>query len=169
MARYNYDRLSGQDNSFLLFETKNLHMHVSSVLIYEAQPLRTEDGGIDIARIRAATEAYLHRIPRYRQKLHMIPFFDHAVWVDDQHFSLDYHIRHTALPRPGSDKQLKQLSARIMQQPLDRRRPLWETWIVEGLEGDRFAVITKIHHCMIDGSSGVDVAQIQMKPTPDTG
>ena len=98
----------------------------------------------------------------------MIPFFDHAVWVDDQHFSLDYHIRHTALPRPGSDKQLKHLSARIMQQPLDRRRPLWETWVVEGLEGDRFAVITKIHHCMIDGSSGVDVAQIQMKPTPDT-
>ncbi|MBW2229571.1 MAG: wax ester/triacylglycerol synthase family O-acyltransferase [Deltaproteobacteria bacterium] len=167
MAQYNYDRLSAQDNSFLLAETAKAHMHVSSTLIYEAGPLRNEDGGIDFERIKRATEGYLHLIPRYRQKLHFIPLENHAVWVDDKHFSLDYHVRHTALPMPGSDEQLKQLSARIMAQPLDRARPLWETWIVEGLEGDRFAVITKIHHCMIDGSSGVDVAQIMMSTTPD--
>ena len=167
MARYNYDRLSVQDNSFLLFETPKSQMHVSSTLIYEAGPLRTAGGGIDIERIKRATESYLHRIPRYRQKLHFIPLADHAVWVDDRHFSLDYHVRHTALPKPGNDDQLKQLSSRIMAQPLDRARPLWETWIVEGLAGDRFAVITKIHHCMIDGSSGVDIAQIMMSPSPD--
>jgi diacylglycerol O-acyltransferase len=167
MPRYNYDRLSVQDNSFLLFETPRSHMHVSSTLVYEAGPLRTADGGIDIDRIRRATESYLHRIPRYRQKLHFIPLASHAVWVDDRHFSLDYHVRHTALPKPGNDDQLKKLSSRIMAQPLDRARPLWETWIVEGLSGDRFAVITKIHHCMIDGSSGVDIAQIMMSPSPD--
>ncbi len=167
MARHHYDRLSVQDNSFLLFETPKSPMHVSSTSIYEAGPLLRDDGGIDIERVKRATEGYLHRIPRYRQKLHFIPMADHAVWVDDRHFSLDYHVRHTALPKPGSDDQLKQLSSRIMSQPLDRARPLWETWIVEGLEGGRFAVITKIHHCMIDGSSGVDIAQIMMSPTPD--
>ncbi|MCH7869875.1 MAG: hypothetical protein IH881_19435, partial [Myxococcales bacterium] len=86
MAHYNYayDRLSVQDNSFLLMESESSHMHVSSTLIYEAGPLRTKDGGIDINRIMCATESFLHRIPRYRQKLHFIPFFDHAVWVDDR-------------------------------------------------------------------------------------
>jgi WS/DGAT/MGAT family acyltransferase len=167
MAPYNYDRLSAQDNSFLLFESPKSHMHVSSTLIYEAGPLRTAEGGIDIRRIKRATECHLHRIPRYRQKLHFIPFASHAVWVDDRHFDLDYHVRHTALPRPGSEEQLEKLSSRVMAQPLDRARPLWETWVVEGLEGDRFAVITKIHHCMIDGSSGVDIAQILMSPSPD--
>ena len=167
MARYSYERLSAQDNSFLLAETPKAHMHVSSTLIYETGPLRTEDGGVDFERIKKATEGYLHLIPRYRQKLHFIPFSERAVWVDDRHFSLDYHVRHTALPRPGSDEQLKKLSARIMAQPLDRARPLWETWVVEGLERDRFAVITKIHHCMIDGSSGVDIAQIMMSLSPD--
>ena len=167
MPHYNYDRLSTQDNSFLLMESANSHMHVSSTLIYEAGPLRTADGGIDIDRIMQATESYLHLIPRYRQKLHFIPFFDHAVWVDDRHFKLDYHVRHTALPDPGTDEQLQALSSRVMAQQLDRARPLWETWIIEGLSGDRFAVITKIHHCMIDGSSGVDLAQIMMSPSPD--
>ena len=166
MPRYNYDRLSVQDNSFLLVESANSHMHVSSTLIYEAGPLRTVDGGIDINRIMRATESYLHRIPRYRQKLHMVPFFDHAVWVDDRHFKLDYHVRHTALPDPGTDEQLQALSSRVMAQPLDRARPLWETWIVEGLEGDRFAVITKIHHCMIDGMAGQDLAQILHSTEP---
>ena len=88
--------------------------------------------------------------------------------MDDPHFSLDYHIRHTALPKPGDESQLKKLSSRVMAQQLDRKRPLWETWVVEGLEGgDRFAMITKIHHCMIDGASGVDLAQIQMSTSPE--
>jgi WS/DGAT/MGAT family acyltransferase len=167
MPGYHYDRLSAQDNTFLLVETPQSPMHVSSTLVYAAGPLRTNEGGIDIERIKRATEGYLHRIPRYRQKLRFIPLENHAVWVDDRHFSLDYHVRHTSLPKPGNDEQLKKLSARVMAQPLDRARPLWESWIVEGLEGNRFAVITKIHHCMIDGTSGVDLAQVMMSPSPD--
>jgi hypothetical protein len=110
----------------------------------------------------------MHLIPRYRQKLKWIPLFGQPVWVDDRHFELDYHIRHTALPRPGNPEQLKKLAARIMSQQLDRSKPLWEFWVVEGLQGgDRFAVISKIHHCMIDGSSGVDLATVMMSFAPD--
>ncbi len=168
MARYNYDRLSAQDNSFLLFETRNLPMHVSSTMVFDAGPLRTPEGGVDFEAIRRATRALLHRIPRYRQKLHWIPLDRHAVWVDDPRFKLDFHLRHTALPKPGSEEQLKRLAARIMAQPLDRARPLWETWVIEGLdEGARFALVTKIHHCMIDGSSGVDLAHILLSPSPE--
>ena len=168
MPRYGYDRLSAQDNSFLIWETPYVHMHVASTLIFEVGPFRTADGGIDVERFKRATEAVLHRIPRYRQKLHWIPGFQHAVWVDDPRFNLDFHIRHTALPKPGSAAQLKRLSARIMSQQLDRRRPLWENWLVEGLDGgERFALITKIHHCMIDGSSGMDLSQILMSTSPE--
>jgi WS/DGAT/MGAT family acyltransferase len=167
MPRYGYDRLSAQDNSFLIWETPYVHMHVASTLILEVGPFRTADGGIDVERFKRATEAVLHRIPRYRQKLHWIPGFQHAVWVDDPP-QPDFHIRHTALPKPGSAAQLKRLSARIMSQQLDRRRPLWENWLVEGLDGgDRFALITKIHHCMIDGASGMDLSQVLMSTSPE--
>src|SRR5262245_6676789 len=168
MPRYGYDRLTAQDNSFLLWETPYVHMHVASTMVFETGPFRTNEGGVDIERYKRATEAILHRVPRYRQKLHWIPGFQHAVWVDDPRFNLDFHVRHTALPKPGSPAQLKRLSARIMSQPLDRRRPLWENWVVEGLEGgERFALITKIHHCMIDGASGMDLSQILMSPSPE--
>jgi WS/DGAT/MGAT family acyltransferase len=167
MARYNYERLSAQDNSFLLFETPNLHMHVASTQIFELGPLQTEDGGVDYRAIKRLTESVLYRIPLYRQKLRWIAFENTPVWVDDTHFNIDFHVRHAALPKPGSEAQLKKLSARIMAQQLDRTRPLWEIWVVEGLEGDRFALISKIHHCMIDGSSGVDISQILQSLTPD--
>ena len=168
MSPQHYDRLSSQDNSFLLWEKGNVRMHVASTNIFDIGALKDESGGIDIALVKRATESYLHLVPRYRQRLHEIPFFDHSVWVDDPHFNLDYHVRHTALPKPGTLRQLKDLVARVMAQPLDRRRPLWETWFVEGLEGgEQFAMITKIHHCMIDGSSGVDLAQIQFSTNPE--
>jgi diacylglycerol O-acyltransferase / wax synthase len=166
MARYAYERLSAQDGSFLVFEKPTALMHVAATLIFDAGPLKTAEGGIDIDAFRQATEAVLHQIPRYRQKLQWIPFENHPVWVDDRDFNLNYHIRHTALPRPGKVQQLKHLAARIQAQPLDRARPLWETWVVEGLEGDRFAVISKIHHCMIDGLSGVDLVTILLSPSP---
>jgi WS/DGAT/MGAT family acyltransferase len=166
MAHYTYDRLTALDTSFLVLEKPNGYTHVASTQIFEAGPLRTEDGGIDFEAIRKAHAAILHRIPRYRQVLRFVPLENHPVWVDDHDFDLDYHLRHTSLPRPGSDAQLKRLSARIMQQHLDRERPLWETWVVEGLEGDRFALITKVHHCMIDGVSGVDLLQILLSPDP---
>jgi diacylglycerol O-acyltransferase len=167
MARYAYERLSAQDNSFLLMEAGAVYMHVAATAIYDATALATAEGGIDIEAFRRGTAEVLHLIPRYRQKLKWIPYAKHPVWIDDRHFELDYHIRHTALPRPGSDTQLKALGARIMAQPLDRTRPLWELWVVEGLAGNRFAVISKVHHCMIDGSSGVDLATIMMSLSPD--
>jgi diacylglycerol O-acyltransferase len=167
MARYAYDRLTALDHSFLLFERPNAYMHVASTQVFEIGPLRTPDGGVDAEAIKEATAAVLHKIPRYRQKLVKIPIEGRPVWVDDPTFNIDYHIRHTSLPRPGTERQLKRLSARIMQQHLDRRRPLWEIWIVEGLEGDRFAMISKVHHCMIDGVSGVDLLRVLMSPSPD--
>ena len=167
MASYGYDRLSAQDNTFLIAETPNTHMHVAGVQIFSASGLRTEDGGIDFDSIRKATGALLHKIPRYRQKLRWPPLISHPVWIDDPDFNIDYHMRHTSLPRPGSEEQLKRMAARIMAQQLDRSRPLWETWVVEGLEGDRFAIIAKIHHCMIDGASGVDISQILLSLTPE--
>ena len=131
MPRYTYERLSAQDNSFLLMERPTVHMHVAATAIYEAGPLRTADGGIDIGAFKRAVESVLHLIPRYRQKLKWIPYTEQPVWVDDRHFKLDYHIRHTRLPRPGTDEQLKQLGGRITAQQLDRSKPLWEFWVVE--------------------------------------
>jgi len=167
MAPGSYDRLSALDHSFLLFERPNAYMHVASTQIFEVGPLRTPEGGVDAQAIKDATAASLHRIPRYRQKLLTIPIEGRPVWVDDPTFNIDYHMRHTSLPRPGTERQLKRLSARIMQQHLDRRRPLWEIWVVEGLENDRFALISKVHHCMIDGMSGVDLLRVLMSPTPE--
>ena len=167
MSHYRYERLSAQDAAFLAFETPTVPMHVSAALIFEAGPLETGDGGIDVEAVKRAMRGKLHLLPRYRQKLAWIPIANHPVWVDDRDFNLDFHIRHTALPRPGSIEQLKSLTARIMSHQLDRSRPLWETWVVEGLEGDRFALITKIHHCMIDGESGVDIGNILLSTDPD--
>ncbi len=150
-----------------LLERANAQMHVSSTGIFESGPLRTAEGGIDVELIKRGIGASLHRIPRYRQKLQWIPIEGQPVWVDDDRFNLHYHVRHTSLPRPGDDAQLKQLSARVMAQRLDRTRPLWEMWIVEGLEHDRFALISKVHHCMIDGISGVDLTTILLGTTPD--
>jgi diacylglycerol O-acyltransferase len=166
VARYNYSRLSVQDNDFLLWETPSRAMHVSGVQIFDAGPLRNPDGGVDFARIKRATEAALHRIPRYRQKIRWIPGHDRAVWVDDAHFNVDYHLRHISLPRPGTEAQLKRFTSRIMEDLLDRSRPLWETWVVEGLEGDRFAIIAKTHHCMVDGASGMGVAGLLLDSEP---
>ena len=162
-----YDRLSAQDNTFLIAETPTAFMHVAAVQIFSAGNLKTEDGGVDFDSIRKLTLSLLHRIPRYRQVLKWPPVIDHPVWVDDPDFNIDYHMRHTSLPKPGSIDQLKRMAARIMSQPLDRSRPLWETWIVEGLEGDCFATISKVHHCMIDGASGVDLSQILLSLTPE--
>ena len=167
MAQYMYEPLSAQDQSFLVMETPSLHMHVASTQIFELGPLATEAGGVDFPRIKRFIASQLHRIPRYRQKLQRVPILHSPVWVDDAEFSLDYHVRHTALPRPGNDAQLRQLSARVMAQPLDRARPLWEIWVVEGLAEGRFALVSKIHHCMIDGSSGIDISQILQSRTPE--
>jgi WS/DGAT/MGAT family acyltransferase len=167
MSPYAYDRLTALDSSFLMLEDPNSYLHMASVLMFEAEPLRLPDGGVDFDRLVQATEAVLHRVPRYRQKLRWIPFENHPIWVDDAGFNAHYHIRHTSLPKPGTVRQLKRLAARIMSQNLDHSKPLWENWVVEGLEGDRFAVISKIHHSMADGMAGADLLSILLRPTQD--
>ncbi len=167
MAKYAFERIPAFDNSFLLMETPNAYMHVASTHIFESGPLRKPDGGIDADAIKSAIEAGLHMIPRYCQKLAYLTSEHRPVWVDDDRFDIDYHIRHTSLPRPGNEEQLKRQSVRIMQQHLDRDRPLWEIWVIEGLEGDRFALVPKVHHCMIDGIAGVDLMMVLMSMTPE--
>jgi WS/DGAT/MGAT family acyltransferase len=167
MPKYMYERLSAQDNSFLVAEHANAPLHIAAVAIYEQSAVASRDGGVDIRKFKQFIEARLHEIPRYRQKLMWVPVENRPVWVDDPHFSIDYHIRHAALPRPGGVEELKKLTARITTRTLDRSRPLWELWVIEGLDGDRFATVSKIHHCMIDGVAGADLAQILNSPFDD--
>lgn len=161
-----YEPLSYLDSSFLALETRTTHMHVAGVALFDAGPLRIGDGGIDIAKVRAHIASKLQYIPRYRQRLGYVPYNRSPVWIDDDSFNFDYHVRHTSLPRPGTDAQLRSLAGRIVSQQLDRSKPLWELWVVEGLEHDRFAIIAKIHHCMIDGVSGVDLTTILLNIVP---
>jgi len=164
-----YERLSAQDASFLVFEdsNSNTHMHVGGVSVYDGGGLTAPSGAVDIERIRAYIGSRLHLIPRYRQRLASTPLEGEPIWVDDDRFNVRYHVRHTRLPRPGDDRELKRLTARILSQRLDRSRPLWEYWIIEGLQGGRFAALTKTHHCMIDGISGVDISSVLMRLEAD--
>jgi diacylglycerol O-acyltransferase / wax synthase len=161
-----YERLSNLDASFLALESRSTHMHVGAIAIFGKGP-HTSGRGVDIEVIKALIESRLESIPRYRQRLATVPIEGHPVWVDDEHFTLDYHVRHIALPHPGSEEQLKSLAGRLMSQQLDRTRPLWELFVVEGLEDDGFAIITKIHHCMIDGISGIDLMAVILDFTPE--
>ncbi len=163
-----YDRLSALDSSFLELEDHNTHMHVAVALLFEPGPLATREGSLDMERIRAYIESRLHEIPRYRQRLAYIPIEDHPVWVDDPRFNIFYHVRHACLPRPGSIRQLKRLCGRLLSQKLDRTKPLWEIWIVEGIEDGRFALVAKAHHCMVDGAGGADLLAALLSPTQET-
>ncbi len=163
MAYSHYDRLTALDTTFLAIEDANAHMHVGSVALFEAGPLRGPHGGLDIDRIYAMSESTLRHYPRFRQKLAWVPLLNHPVWVDDDRFNLHYHLRHTSLPPPGDARLLKRLAGRIMSQELDRGKPLWEIWFVDGVAGDKFAVITKAHHCMIDGVASVDLMSAFMR------
>jgi WS/DGAT/MGAT family acyltransferase len=168
MTDFHYEPLTFLDSSFLALETRSLHMHVAGIAIFDAEPLSNENGGVEIDRIRQHINSKLQYIPRYRQRLEWVPYDRRPVWVDDAAFSFDYHVRHTSLPRPGTEQQLKALAGRIMSTSLNRDKPLWELWVVEGLERNRFALIAKIHHCMIDGLSGVDLTTILLNVTPES-
>jgi WS/DGAT/MGAT family acyltransferase len=161
-----YDRLTALDASFLDWEDASCHMHVGAALLLEPGPLTTPGGGIDAARIRAYIESRLPLIPRYRQKLAYTPIEHHPVWVDDEQFNLFYHVRHSSLPKPGDERQLKRLCGRILSQKLDLTKPLWEVWIIEGLASGRFALVAKAHHCMVDGIAGVDLLNVVLSPSP---
>jgi WS/DGAT/MGAT family acyltransferase len=168
MSGVGYVRLSGLDHAFLHFESDAAYMHVALTAVFDAGSLATADGGIDIERIRGHVAARLHLLPRYRQRLHYVPLTNDPIWVDDEDFELDFHVRHSHLPRPGSDAQLKTLVARILERPLDRTRPLWEMWFIEGLPGGRFAMLCKVHHCMVDGIAGIDLLAALLSPVPES-
>ena len=149
-----HDRLSGLDSSFLHLERNGTHMHVASTTLFEgpAPPY---------LEFRDHIASRLHRVPRFRQKLRFVPLGQgRPIWIDDPHLNLAYHVRHTSLPEPGSERQLRVLAARIFSQQLDRSKPLWELWLIEGLKGGRFAIIGKTHHCLVDGISGVDITTV---------
>src|SRR6201986_4207577 len=145
MAQQHLDRLTAIDASFLHQEGPSSHMHVGALARLDGPPPPFDE-------LLASPPTRRHRVPRYRQKLQAPPAgTGRPLWVDDPTFNIEYHVRHTALPKPGSEEQLLLLTARIFSQQLDRRRPLWEIWMVEGLEGGGFALISKTHHAMIDG------------------
>jgi WS/DGAT/MGAT family acyltransferase len=162
MSQQHLDRLTALDASFLHQEGPASHMHVGALTEFEGPPPPFTEL-LDTLRGR------LHLIPRYRQKLSVPPAgTGRPLWIDDPSFNLEYHVRHTALPKPGSEDQLLRLAARVFSQQLDRSKPLWEVWMVEGLEDGGFALITKTHHALIDGIAGVDIAQVifDLGPVP---
>lgn len=161
MAQHHLDRLTAIDASFLLRESDSSHMHVGAAILVEG-PAPPFDEFLDNIRGR------LHLVPRYRQKLAFPPGdTGRPLWVDDPSFNLEYHVRHTALPPPGMEEQLFRLSARIVSQQLDRSKPLWELWLIEGLQGGRFALVSKTHHALVDGVAGVDLATVLFDLAPE--
>lgn len=159
------DRLHVLDAEFLHLEDPLAHMHIGGISVFEGPPP-------SVGEFHALLDAKMHHIPRYRQRVRSVPLeLGRPVWADDPHFDLDYHVRQTALPAPGDDGDLCRLMGRLMSQPLDRDRPLWEDWIVEGLPDGRWASIFKVHHCMVDGVAGVEIlsAVLDVAPTLDLG
>ena len=156
------DRLSALDSEFVATEDGVVHMHIAGVCVFDGPPARFDDA-------LALLESKLHLMPRYRQRVRSVPLgLGWPVWADDPHFDPRYHLRHTALPAPGDDADLCRLIGRLMSQPLDRARPLWETWLVEGLEGGRWAFVCKVHHAMVDGIAGVQLLEALLDLTPST-
>ena len=155
------DRLSPLDASFLHIEDDVNHMHIGSTGIFEGPPPAYED-------LTRTVAGRLHLVPRYRQKVAAVPLsLGRPVWVDDPYFAVEYHVRHTALPAPGGDAELRRLVGRVMSQQLDRSKPLWEMWMVEGLDDNRWAMVSKVHHCLVDGVSGAELMAVVFDLSPD--
>ncbi|MEZ5380650.1 MAG: wax ester/triacylglycerol synthase family O-acyltransferase [Microthrixaceae bacterium] len=155
------DRLSPLDSAFLHLENDYAPMHIGSTSIFEGP-------APEFQLVRGIVEGKLDQIPRYRQVARFVPLnLGRPVWTDDPHFNLDYHMRHTALPTPGGREQLRLLVARVMSQQLDRSRPLWEMWVVEGLEDGQWAIISKVHHAMVDGVSGAELLSTVLDISPE--
>src|SRR5262245_29892944 len=173
MPRYAYERLANESARLLEIETSRQFAHTSMTAIFEAGPLARPDGGVDFAAIRRALEGRLAQVPHYRRKLRRVPVEQHPIWVDDHEFNLDYHVRHASLPRPGGPGELRQVASRVQAQRLDRSRPLWECWVLEGLEGGRFALLVKTHLAMAEAGAdlleallGTDPAAPPREPAP---
>ncbi|MEO8750807.1 MAG: wax ester/triacylglycerol synthase domain-containing protein, partial [Allobranchiibius sp.] len=156
------DRLSSLDASFLYLEETTTPLHVGSVMIFTPGPQGfTYELLLDLVGNRIGS------VPRYRQRVREVPGrMGSPVWVDDDQFDITYHVRRSALPRPGSAAQLEEFVARVQSRALDRHRPLWEIYLVEGLERGRFALVTKTHEALVDGHHAVDLAQVIVDPDP---
>lgn len=168
----NYDQMTAADAVFLRLEHEGEPQHVGSLSIFEGGALRDDRGAIDIDRLRQHVTRRLHRVPRLRQRVMEVPMSaGRPVWVDDDRFDIDYHVRLTALPRPGGRDELLALMSRVQEIPLDRSRPLWEMWFVDGLDHDRVGLIIKCHHALGDGIANVDLAlalvDLEEHPPPD--
>lgn len=155
-------RLSAVDVSFLYLDDPTTPMHVGSVAVF-----RQPDDGFDYDRLVRLIRGRIALVPRYRQRVRWVPGrLANPVWVDDESFDVTYHVRRSALPRPGTEAQLRDLVGRIMSRPLDMSRPLWEMYLVEGLEGDRFAIVSKTHYAMIDGVNTMDIGHVIVDSDP---
>jgi diacylglycerol O-acyltransferase / wax synthase len=155
------DRMSPTDAGFYYAESENTPLHVGSVAVFEG-PAPSYG---DVVRLLLSK---LPLVPRYRQRVRTVPLnLGRPLWVDDPHFQILYHVRHTAVPSPGGEEQLRNLAGRVLGQRLDLAKPLWELWLVEGLEDGRWALISKVHHCMVDGIAGTDLMQLIFDLTPD--
>jgi WS/DGAT/MGAT family acyltransferase len=153
--------MSALDAGFFYAESENTPMHVGSVAVFDGPPPTYGD----VVRLILSK---LPKVPRYRQRVRPVPMqLGRPLWVDDPHFQILYHVRHTAVPKPGSDEQLRNLAGRVLGQRLDMAKPLWELWLVEGLADDRWALISKVHHCMVDGVAGSDLMQLMFDLDPD--
>ena len=156
------DRLTSLDTSFLYLEDRSTVMHVGSVMVFDPP-----DGGLDHERMMRYIAGRIAHAPRYRQRLKWVPgHLAKPVWVDDPSFDLGYHVRRSALPRPGSDAQLEEFVARVQPRHLDRSRPLWEVYLIEGLEHGRFAIVTKTHQALVDGITALDIGQVLVADVP---
>jgi diacylglycerol O-acyltransferase / wax synthase len=159
------DRLTSLDAAFLRMESPTRHMHVGGLFLFDPPP---EGRDWEFSRFLELVRSRLHLVPRYRQKVVTPPLgLGNPVWVDDPDFDLSYHVRHAALPSPGTTAQLTDYCNRILSRQLDRDRPLWELYVIEGLEGGRIALLGKNHHAMIDGLSGIDIATVMLDLAPE--
>ncbi len=147
-----YDRLTPLEHGMLQLEEQNASLHLTTLQLFEAASLRTDDGGVDVERIRELVRSRLVELPRYRRVLARLPLEPQPIWVDAEEVDLEFHVRHQRLPRPGTERQLKRMVGELAATALDAGRPLWELWVIEGVPGDRIALVTKVHACLIQAN-----------------
>ncbi len=160
------ERLTGLDAAFLYLENPTNHMHVAMTMVLDPE---TVPGGYSFDTIKDFIGGRLHLVPPFRRRLVEVPLnLAHPVWIEDPDFDLDFHIRRIGCPAPGGRRELAEMAGQIASTPLDRSRPLWELWVIEGLKQDRIGVVTKVHHAAIDGASGAEllVHLFDLQPEP---
>ncbi|HUW04474.1 MAG TPA: wax ester/triacylglycerol synthase family O-acyltransferase [Acidimicrobiales bacterium] len=159
-------QLSGLDTGFLSAETRTTFLHISSLIVLDTE--RSDGSRVTVPELRAVLEERMHEIPLSRRRLVEVPFqLDNPYWIDDADFDSSFHIRHLAVPSPGDERELAELVAHLASTPLDRNRPLWETYFIEGLEGGDLAILTKVHHASVDGVGGIELLATLLDLVPE--